>query len=344
MLPEVGYEVGRIELATDFDDPVCLGTLRDLDEHVAFVEAALDRPRSDAPLRIYWIDGDVDAWCGDGHGGCFFPGTAVMIAHEGSITHEIVHAVLATPDADRFVEEGLAEFLGGGAVAYDPRASRHDLSAALTSGVAPRDGDDYVAAHHFIAWLVERGGSAMLPTLADIAERGAEGRTLELRLAGALSRPYDALLTEYRASARPFFAGTREAAIPRIELADLRGLATTLDCEAEDTRGPRDDGATYRVFALAVEADVEVVLALEGDRGVHVSLFDPDAGASRGLTTQWRIPDASVDPDAIELHVGATRRVELEAGHTYLVVFVGDASRADAVLRCEGCPKKSSAP
>lgn len=339
----MGYRVGRIELATDFDAQVCRGTLLDLDAHMAFVEDALARPTSDEPLRIYWLDDDVAEWCGDDHSGCFFPGTGVMVANEQALTHEIVHAVLATPDADPFLEEGLAERLGGGAVSYDPRAHEVALDDALSAGRPPGSTLGYDAAHHFVAWLEDRVGPDIFPTLAGLAARGAEGEALRTGIADALGEHYALLLDDYEATAPELFPGTRESAIERIGLRQLgEGVELELDCTADDTRGPWRDGGSYRVLALASEHDAELELELGGEPGTHVRIFDPDASARWGLTTQWRIPDPDVDPDAIAIDVGERRRVELDGGRTYLVVFVADASPARAVLRCPSCPKTPS--
>ncbi|MEM6992707.1 MAG: hypothetical protein AAF721_19490 [Myxococcota bacterium] len=52
-LPAVQYETDRLQIAVDFDAPLCEGTLAALDEHVSRVESTLGVGYDAAPIRVY---------------------------------------------------------------------------------------------------------------------------------------------------------------------------------------------------------------------------------------------------------------------------------------------------
>lgn len=319
-LPEVEYYGDRIELAVDFPEPVCAGTIADLDAHLDFVETVLVRERDDDPLRVYWLRDDLEPWCGDGHTGCFFPGTRVMIASEHSLTHEIVHAVVASTDSSSFLEEGLAEALSGIGVLHDPRLDTASVSQRLRAP-APNAPTEYAAAQHFVQWLGTSHPDAF-PALVHAIDRHASAAAIEHTVADVFGRPFTAIQQDYVASARVHLAGARESAIQPVAWSDLHGIfAVELDCDDTDTRGPWVDDRIYRAYAVVPDVSARIRYEVDGDPEGRIDIFDPDASVADGFLTDWRVPDPVVDASATRIDVGSVADVWFEAHRPRLVVF-----------------------
>ncbi|MBC8072550.1 MAG: hypothetical protein IAG13_29785 [Deltaproteobacteria bacterium] len=330
-LPDVSYETDRLHIATEFDEPICAATLAAFDEHVDGVEQALGQPHGGDPIVVYWLD-DVTEQCGKGRFGCFFPGTRVLFSTGPSITHEIVHAVLDSTAKTYFVEEGMAEMFSGVDVWYrpDPEHGRPADALRLTTS-AYRDGKlDYAAAAHFMRFVYETGGELAMRALAEVIVDGGDAGAIEATLEQSFGAPIEQIEGRYFDDSRVYYRGFAAGGVPASE--DFySGDTVRLDCDDENTRGPliSGGGGLYQVKTIRISADAVVDIEVDGDAGGWVDLFDPTA--RRGIVTNWGMPRADVDPDALHLVPGERVKHAVRRG-TYLAVFGADVDGTEVKL------------
>jgi hypothetical protein len=323
-LPEVTYVTDRLHVATAFSEPICEGTLADFDDHVDGVEDALGRPSNLDPIVVYWLD-DVSSYCGEGRGGCFFPGTRLLFSTGPSITHEIVHAVLDSTAHTYFVEEGLAEIYSGVDVYYRPSRDDGSLGSRLSlSKGAYRDGKlDYAAAAHFMRYVHRAKGEVAMRSLADVIAAGGSTKAITATIEDVFGRSIGGVEDEYFEEAPSYYRGFAASEVATAE--NLRdGLRLRLDCEDASTRGPLGTGGEgiYQVRRVGIERGGPMRFEVHGDEDGWVTLFDPTA--QRGIVTNWSMPVVDVDPDSVTLRPGQAVEIDLEPG-THLLVFGADA-------------------
>lgn len=324
-LPEVAYETERVQLAPDFDAPVCRGTLDDLDTQVGRIEEELDRIYDERPIRVYWLEGDLEAHCGEGRAGCYFPSTRVLFAEAGSIDHELVHAVLDSEGVSYFLEEGLAELLSGVGVVYRPDPSGPGPAARLRLSPSEyrKGGLNYAAAAHFMHFVYDEAGAGAVRRLGREIETDASPGRLESVIEEVMHAPVGEVESLYQTSAPRYYPGLAQSRIPALNVDDLaRGIDVELDCDAPETRGPvpHEDGGMYRVFRLQIPFSGQVDFDLSGDEEGWLDVLDPYARLHRGWVADWTRPDRTLDPGASHVTAGSRARVDIEGG-TYLLVF-----------------------
>lgn len=326
-------------IGTAFDEPICEGTLKALDDQVGGVEDALGRPKNADPILVYWLD-DVEDYCGKGRGGCFFPGTRVLFSTGASITHELVHAVLDSTAHTYFVEEGIAEIYSGVDAYYKPDPDDGALADRLKlSRSAYRDGKlDYASAAHFMRYVHESRGDLAMRDIAEAIAKGGSTGAITDAIENAFDSTIDEIEKGYFEEAPSYFRGFAAEEVERIDgLAD--GHEVHLECDEEGTRGPLgiENGGLYEVRRLKVDRGGVATFAVTGDDGGWVTLFDPNA--SRGLVTNWAAPDSKVDANATTLRPGEVADVVLDPG-VYLMVFGADTDDTDvgATLTLEALP------
>lgn len=320
-LPEVAYETERLQIAPEFDAPICEGTLVALQHHLEEVEEALGQYGRQEPYLLYWMDEGLEDVCGEGRGGCFFPATRMMFARGGSITHEMTHAALDSEGESYFLEEGMAELLSGVGVYYDAAADAESPSERIRLSRADyREGRlDYAAAGHFMRYVYDRRGLSGVRRLAAEIETGASPERLERTLEQVMGEPLDEIESSYRGETRPGYEGLGYERTPAlaVEAIDddhtqagperLRfSVEARLDCDAEDTMGPLplEREGMYQVARVHVPENAGAVLRVEGDPGTWVDVFNPYALAHRGVMTDWMQPDSEIDDSTLRLRPG----------------------------------------
>ena len=342
-LPDVAYETERVELAPDFDAPLCRGTLDDLDAQVGRIEHELDRIYDERPIRVYWIEGDLEEQCGEGRTGCYFPATRILFAETGSIDHELVHAVLDSEGVSYFLEEGLAELLSGVGVVYqpDPDGPGPADRLRLSPSEYRKGGLDYAAAAHFMHFVYTEAGAGAVRRLGrEIAVDASPGR-LESVIEDVMHASVAEVESRYQTSAPRYYPGLAQSRVPALELGELAdGIEVLLDCDEPDTRGPlpHEDGGMYRVFRLDVPFSTRVDFELSGDDEGWLDVFDPYARLHRGWVADWTRPDRSLDPDASHVLAGSRARLDLEGGTHLLVFATAGADRVRLRLSVEFLP------
>lgn len=330
-MPEVAYETDRLQIAPEFDAPICEGTLLTLDNHLEDVEIGLGRVGRDDPYRLYWMRDGIAEICGEGRGGCFFPSTRMMFAKGPSITHEMTHAVLDSEGESFFLEEGMAELLSGVGVYYD--ASDDDQGPAarlrLSRSSYRAGGFDYAAAAHFMRWIYHHRGVAGVRRLAIEVEGGANPGQLENALEQVMGRSVEDIEREYRTAARRTYEGLVYKRIPILPIKEIEedpeffgpesmtmSVSVDLDCASIDTMGPLADEreGMYQIRRVDVPENSGAILRVEGEPGTWVEVFDPYAARRLGIMTDWMLPNSEVDENAITLRPGDEVEVDMHSG------------------------------
>ncbi|MCX4239545.1 hypothetical protein [Paraliomyxa miuraensis] len=354
-LPEVAYETERLQIAPEFDAPICEGTLAALDEHLRAVEEGLGQIGKRDPYRLYWMVDGLDEVCGEGRGGCFFPATRMMFARGGSITHEMTHAALDSEGESYFIEEGMAELLSGVGVYYEGLGDDEGPGQRLRlSRSAYRAGHfDYDAAGHFMRYVYDRRGQHGVRRLAAEVEAGASPERIEATLEQVMGERIDAIEADYRAKSSPAYEGlgyeqTLELMVKALDddphaLGPERlsfEVAVDLDCGAEDTMGPLPDEreGMYQVRRVVIPQNEGALLRVEGDPGTWVDVFNPHARARHGLMTDWMRPDPEIDGGALRLYPGDALERPLLPGVRAVVLAAEGTGGGSVSLHVELTP------
>ena len=330
-LPEVKYETDRLQIAPEFDDPICEGTLWTLDEHLEEVEHGLGQIARDEPYRLYWMREGIEDICGEDRGGCFFPATRMMFARGWSITHEMTHASLDSEGHSYFLEEGMAELLSGVGVYYDPDEDDNGPAERLrlSRSTYRQGGFDYNAASHFMRWIYQHRGINGVRRLAMEVEDGASPERLEDALEQVMGRSIREIEAAYRTEAAKAYEGLSYGRTPVLPIEEIDeddeidgpeamtfSVDAMLDCDSVDTMGPLPDErrGMYQVRRVTVPKNMGAVLRVEGDPGTWVEVFDPYASRRRGVMTDWMAPSSKVDDDALVMVAGDVIEADLRPG------------------------------
>ena len=272
----IRYETDEVEVATAFDEPLCEGDLRWLDEHTQRLELLLG-VEGERLRTVYAFDGDEvfatfeetgffgAPGCAQWVLGCYHRDDRIARGVPQALAHELVHSVSndLDPAYVRFWYEGLAEALSEHPTIYTPA----DLVAESTS-------DDvlYPIPAHFIRWLLERQG-------IDPILRIFEGESFETAYGVSLSdmeQVYDLEAADVMPS--PFACAEERVA----EGADGSfELEASLDCSLPTTSRIRhlssfDQIADIRVFTT--EADAAYLIEAAGVAQVRIGGCQSEPG------------------------------------------------------------------
>jgi hypothetical protein len=342
--PEVAYTTERLEIAPDFDYPVCEGTLEHLDGHVTFVEDQLTRwiPPGER-IRFYWLTGGVEDWCSEGAAGCYYPGTRVVIGDSSTVTHEIVHAVLdAEARTNLFLEEALAEAFSGVGAYHDPEDDDRPAPSELlwlSPGEYKKGDLDYVVASHFMSYLRRAHGVVPIRGLAAQVVAGASPEELEYEFAHEFEQPFPALEAEYVEGAPNFIRGLGEDQASPARLG-AAAIEVELDCGESHTYGPQADGSAgmFRVYQTRVEEAGEYELNFDGDPSLRLKIVDLRRQRAWGNVVDWHNPIAVDDDRLPQLEGGDRASVDLREGLHLLVFSTEGYDPNRATLQVEFVP------
>jgi hypothetical protein len=354
-LPEVAYETERLQIAPEFDAPICEGTLAALDGHLEEVEDGLGQIGREEPYRLYWMRDGLDDVCGEGKGGCFFPATRMMFARGGSITHEMTHAALDSEGESYFLEEGMAELLSGVGVYYemDEHEARPAQQLRLSRSAYRAGRFDYSAAAHFMRWIYDARGRHGVRGLATEVEAGATPERLEATLVQVMGASIEDIEADYRLHAPRAYEGLGYARTAALRF-EARGEDETrpgqpalvldvearLDCAEPETMGPLIDEheGMYQVWRVDVPDNAGAVLSVEGDAGTWVDIVDPYARARFGTMPDWMRPDPELDEGALRLEPGDVVTMPLHAGVRAVILSAEGTTSRRVALHVELTP------
>ena len=276
-LPKLEWEGERLRAGGDLAG-VCDGNLAYMDALVGELQQRLGTPGEGVVDFYYFAEGDdaLNDYChpDDSHlrVGCTNERQEVFSV-QIPMEHELVHGVHAEVGfSHRFLEEGLAEYLGDDGVLPGRGEPMGTLSEALAS--AAPDGlplGYYARAGHFVSFLDgQLGTSAMMERIDALGFRdsvddveAALGMGVEGGFA-AVQAAYDAVPTCAQASYRdaepmcnvaaPLFAHCST------EWNSSADVYVDVDCSSSDVLGPRDDRIwTYRTFELMNAGTYEIL-------------------------------------------------------------------------------------
>ncbi|MEX1362304.1 MAG: hypothetical protein AB1Z98_04215 [Nannocystaceae bacterium] len=295
-LPEIEYETDNLRLATDFDAPVCAGTLRMLDRAAGRISASLDPADAGERYVVFWLEHELPDQCDDDATGCFYPGTRVVFAHGESIAHELVHATLDSPGESFFVEEGLAELFGGTPVRYDSSRLRGKLASqlALSRRAYDHGALSYSQAAHFAHWLRDAEGAGAVLRLGAGLSRG--GRSVRDDLQSIFGTSLRGIEQSYEREAPRLYRGLYDDDLETLRLeGQSQWLELSLGCDDDDVIGPlhgAEEGMA-RVLRLEVPVGRTTRLRMDGPPGSWVELRNPYASDVRYMPPWWPARDSN---------------------------------------------------
>jgi hypothetical protein len=337
-IPAVAYETEHFEVAPDFDHPICAGTLAHFETHLQFVESALARsvPFGER-IRFYWITEDLDSWCSSRASGCYYPGTRVIIGNGGSVSHEIVHAVLnAEAQTNYFLEEAIAELYSGvGAYHRDEFDTRPNPEELLW--LTPSDyhfGElDYAVAAHFMSYVENEYGPSSTRALASVVVTAAGPPELEQAFERFTGVSFEQLEKNYDAGAHSYYRGLHEQDIA--EILDPRWVDVSLRCDTEHTFGPLPDAqpGMYRSLRLVLDEPNTVDVELIGPARVSAKFVDIRRELGAGYVIDFFHPKLSGAREHEIVHGGERRSLDLRAGTHLVVISQAGYEYSDAFLR-----------
>lgn len=246
-LPPIEHETEDLRIGTDFDGPLCAGTLADFQQQVDVVEEVLGLRVTEKlelflffdkhELFLFLDDGD---WCSDPEsiGGCYNRqkqqaySTFTSARHE--IVHAVVHAAVQRDPGDSLFEEGLATDLANRGLGF-----RSTLPSA-NLGLWPLEVSSSTAAH-FMRFIRTRYTEEQL---ADILIESSQHKSPEhakQAFTRATGDDFDEIEQLYLDTAPEFWA-PRDPVAPPLAPASQDGWQITfdLDCNAIDTQGFHD--------------------------------------------------------------------------------------------------------
>jgi hypothetical protein len=330
----VHYRTEHVDIAPGFTQPICRGTLDEIDRHVEMVASRLDIGIQVRPT-VYWFNEHADGtgsttelcdWCS--RCGSCYGGDGIVFSDRDALMHELVHAIVIPVwgRSGGSFNEGIAMGLDGHHLLLPRDPS--ELPTALAGG--SRHGGA-----HFSRWLLDRHGPAMLRTLF---ERSSPSSTEDEVLA-AVEAVYGVSLAELEAE----YLGTAPTIYPALGLCDglehvprqgnVWELATTVDCDSPRAFGPRDEDAA-RELSVTLELPA-------GIEGLFVSIVEPSAIGELVPCIDAPLHDVP-DPDAVvkQWAVGNGLAFESPGGRYRFTVPVPEDGRIHVVI----CPSNGNHP
>ncbi len=148
-LPPIEYETEHLRIGTDSDEPICAGTLDELEARVRVVEDVLE-VRVEEKLELYLFEGGVTGWCSEAAAGCYSRREKRVYTPLEHAGHEIVHAAVhqTIGGSDALFNEGFAVDLTGANSGFPGTYPGSNLGLSSPEVSRPTAG-------HFMRWLRE---------------------------------------------------------------------------------------------------------------------------------------------------------------------------------------------
>jgi hypothetical protein len=281
-LPPIEYETEHLRIGTDSAEPICEGTLHELDAHVRVVEERLDF-RIEDKLELYLFEDGPSEWCKNDVGGCYHRREKRAYASIEAAGHELVHAALHqnVGFGDAFFDEGLAVDLTGRGLKFSM------TSPASNLGLSSIDVSQF-GAGHFMRWLRSRYTASEIKDIVvhSVRKRGPNHAKNAFRKA---TNDEFADVEQLYLETAPEFSAPFDLVAPFTVAAGDKGwdIVISLDCTDIDTQG--FGGEMWRRVRIEVT-----------EPGPHVFIATPPATAT---ITRHRTQDVQVgEPIPPELH------------------------------------------
>lgn len=319
VLPEIRYETAEARIGTDFDPSLCSHDLAWVDEHIDFLERALDAP-SEERVEIYLYKGKPPQCRGLG---CY-TAEGYVAGDWSSLDHELVHAIVDRfADPPLFVSEGLAEALSGRGT------QRGSATVAESLGMKDPGRLSYYTAGHFMRWLIEEHGGLgeARAFLASNDALGVYGASLE-----ALGR-------EYEVNAPFSFPPWNPCDHTALAVVGEEHWHERIDLTCEHPDATRFGDGWVSLLRRVELSGGTYELRVEGGRGARLLgcqqtvLYEPPADMAFGdaqSSAEWLQTARGVLFESGKTHV-----LELKAGR-YRVEVPSDADREEIEIELRG--------
>lgn len=303
--PDLPYEYTTEHLEIHSDRQRCGNDLARWEGFSQFVVDYLGLPDAEPADLYVWDDKtfDAEAICHGPFGGCFWRshgGHGIAYSSVGSVEHELVHALTQEYETnDSFFKEGLADALSSPNLfgLYGPV-----FPVSRSSKV------DYRSAGHFVRWLLDtRGLALLLKYMTQESSVAAFEQLYGVELA--------ALTDEYFAEAQAWYPRLYEYGAPSLDSIAEGVWSSDLvfSCERQDVRG-LDPGLGIVRELTVLEAGSYAFWTSTGG-AIEVRMV---AGADVETATQerkFRIPPGQIalgliSPGTYELEIAAPPGVE----------------------------------
>lgn len=236
-LPPIEYETEDLRIGTDFDGPLCAGTLVEFQQQVDVVEEVLGL-RVRRKLELFLFLHGVDGRCGEPFTSCYSIQKQQAYSTFTSARHEIVHAAVEAAvgrnAGDALFDEGLATDLANRGLAFKAFLPSSNL------GLWPRD-VSYTTAAHFMRFIRTRYTEEQLAQLFIESSQHKSPDHAKQAFAKATGDDFDEIEQLYLDTAPEFWA-PREPVPPPFAPPTQDGWQITfdLDCNSADTQGFHD--------------------------------------------------------------------------------------------------------
>ncbi|PRQ05301.1 hypothetical protein ENSA5_02910 [Enhygromyxa salina] len=280
---EVQYHTEYVDIAPGFSQPVCRGSLDEIDRHVEATAELLDIDVQER-ITLFWYNqnaagsladiSEICEWC-SGCGGCYNGVAHIRLA---VLYHELVHAVVAPVWgwSDTLFAEGVAMGLDRNIDGYGSGISTiynlDLLSSTMPSDVA---GSGMHGGAHFSRWLIDRFGPGKFSEMFDRLSMSASKEEVFAAVEEVYGLPFEELEAEYYATAPLAYPlpGLCEGHVNVPWNGDRWELSASSDCDEPHMFGPADDGGMYAVVTMDIPPEYveeELAVWVPSDVGANV--------------------------------------------------------------------------
>lgn len=304
---EVRYQTKYVDIAPGFTQPVCRGTLDEIDRYMEVVADKLDIDL-EGRTTVYWYNEKAEGaftdnsercdWCSPCAAGCYYDGVAHV--SQLSLHHELVHAVVTPPwgRTDTLFSEGIAD---GSDRQIGASAAGISSIYNLPSNEKPSDiaGSGKHGGARFSPWLVDQFGPASFRELFERLSASPSKEEVFAVVEDVYGLPFEELEAEYFANAPTAYPlpALCDGHVHIPWNGDRWELSGPADCDAPYMFGPNDDGGMTAVAIIEISpeyVDVPMAMWIPSDVNAKVwpcidePLYDPDETLLGGqLISNW---------------------------------------------------------
>lgn len=253
----LSYETPRMQIYTDFSEPLCQGNLDDMEGFIDSVEHTLG-VEMPTPLEVYlWNEGEVPVHqgCSEDARSCYRPRPHRINSTFNFLYHELAHAAVADlGNSTIFLSEGLAS-------AMEPRISLFKgINPAVQWHQTKKEARFYGYDGHFTRWLLDTYGPAPWRKLYE--GRGSE-RDFEKIYGISLSDASD----QYLETSVWAFAQIYRRSLPTLPTGEFGWYEEVeFDCSGSDALGYPEGISIIRVLDLKERGYYDVWTSADGLR------------------------------------------------------------------------------
>lgn len=259
---EVRYQTKYVDIAPGFTQPVCRGSLDEIDRHIEAV-ADLLNIEVEGRTTLFLYNGvaegsmadnnEICSWCSS-CAGCF---NGPAHATYSSLHHELVHAVVvpAWGRSDTLFEEGIAKGMDRDRGVYGTGITTiYDLDILNNRKPSDVAGSGQHGGAHFSRWLVDRFGTDKFREMFDRLTTKSTKEEVFAAVEAVYGLPFEELEAEYYATAPLVYPlpGLCEGLVNIPWNGDRWELNTSTDCDEPHMFGPAGDGGNLAVVTIDV--------------------------------------------------------------------------------------------